>query len=256
MVDALRFEYIRLITHRLSLVLLVLALIGSAILPTILAFSDSKELTSNRAGALVVGGLGIVPELPPIPAMLIGMAGALSVGGEYAYSSMKQSLLAVPQRMHLLLAKLIVMCSAALVVGTVSIVLNIVIVAIASGPLPLGRQAGVILGYLMLLMLYAALGVGAAFALRHTLGAAGILFGGFIAEQVIRGLAFLPAISEHKEFIKFLPFAAGTSLAQAMGGKLATSVEPLTRIQNGLVFLVFVGGIMTWGILTFLRRDA
>lgn len=258
MISAIKFEFVRITTLRSTMIILGLAIVLNAALPIILTALSDDRLTSARAAMLVVGGVGIVPEFPPFSAMMIGLLGALSVGHDYRYGTMTPTLLVIPRRGVVVSAKLIVLIAVTLATSLLSLAINTgLVAAIEREPVPLGGQAYVVGGYLLLMVGWAVLGLGATLAFRQTLGALAFLFGGAVViELILRSLTMIPALAEFKSAVRYLPFAAGNALAQGAGGRLGIGIEPLSKPQYAAVYLVFVLVVLVCGWLRFSRSDA
>lgn len=258
MIAALRFEFVRLTTLKSTFMIVLAVIVVNAVLPVLLTALADGPMSSTRAASLVVGGMGIVPELPPVAAMIIGLLGAFSIGHDYRYGTIRPTLLAIPRRGIVIGAKALALVVTALSIAVLSLLINIGLVAlIGQEAVPLGGQTSVIMGYLLLMVGWALLGLASALVFRQTLGAIAFMFGGaVIVETILRTLTLIPALEKFKPAMRFLPYAAGNALAQDADGKLAIGIDPLSKPQYAAIFVTFIVIMTVIGWVRFMRNDA
>jgi ABC-2 type transport system permease protein len=258
--DALRFEWVRLRTVRSTYWLIALAVALPAVLAGLVGyFSRKEELDSGFAVALMTGGVALFPL--PLPAVLMGILGVLSVGHEYRHATIRPTLTALPHRSALVVAKLIVVAVVSVVVAVVSLAVNYLLLALTRGaPQLTGLGWAAMIGFVLLLVLWGLLGVGGTLLTRQTALMMPLLFVvPLIVEPVIMGLTFIPALNGLQPATRFLPFSAGAQLAQSLPVDQiadASGPQPLSRVANGAIFSAFIVLVLAPAWLLFEKRDA
>lgn len=260
MTDALRFEWVRLTTVRSTYWLLALAIVLPALLNGLVGYlSRSESLGSEFEATLITSGVALFPL--PLPAVLVGILGVLSVGHDYRHGTIAPTLTALPNRSALVAAKLILIAVTSAVVALLNISVNYLLLTVMRGAPELDdRGEAALVGYLVLLVLWGVLGVASTLLTRITALVLPLLFVlPLVVEPVLSALTLIPALSDLQPLTRFLPFTAGTQLAQALGPDQIGSADgapPLTRAQNGLVFTAFVTLLLAPAWLLFEKRDA
>ena len=180
------------------------------------------------------------------------MLGILVFTSEFRHGTITPSLLAVPDRRRLVLAKVIAALAAGLVLCLVASAL-----AAALGQLLLstrdidagigaGRTARLIAGGAAAGGLFAALGVGVGALVRNQVGAViGALGWLFLVEPL---LGIIPGASD--AIGRWFPSGAAAALAGT-----ATSDHPLAQIPAGLLLAAYVAAFAVAGIALMRRRD-
>jgi ABC-type transport system involved in multi-copper enzyme maturation permease subunit len=257
MIDALRYETVRVRTIGSTYWTLIIGL-G---LCALIAFGfgvDSRgtDLPPAAATLLLTGGGESLPFL--VLGLPVALLGVLSTAHEYRYKTIFPTLTAIPRRSVALAAKVVVVGSVAAATALVSVVLCWSIGSIASGePLPIVGEPipVVLLGYILLVILYAVLGVALGQLTRAIPTATVIiLVCPLVIEPVISALSGLGALSWLGGAVPYLPFGAGMRLLSA--GLTPASAELLGRWEGGAVFAVFVGILLGLGGFLLERRDA
>lgn len=186
--------------------------------------------------------------------LAVGVLGVLLISGEYATGMIRATLSAVPRRVPVLMAKL-------LVFGAVTFVLCLVMALIAflAGQSVLGSYgygsslggAGsvrAVLGAALYLTLIGLMALGLGFAIRSTGGAVATLFGVVL---VLPALAQALPTSWQDHINKYLPLNIGNELISrhADPGSLSTG----TGIA---VLVIWTAVAITAGLLVLRHRDA
>ena len=272
MIDALRYEWVRLRTLRstwwllgisVAIAVLIGALIGWA------ARSIDEGDASGQVGAEIVAaaltaGSGFSPI--PLPAVLVGLVGVFALGHEYRYGTVRPTLLAVPRRQQLLAAKVLVVSIWAALLAVLHLVLGWAAAAVVgqsrftgieTGWDPVGRVA---VGFVVLMVLWALVGMALAGLFRNLPAAIVVLLVvPLIVESILFGLlVFVEALEPIRGAASYLPFGAGASLVST---RTATEGLPedftvLSPLEGGLTFAIFVAVLLGICAVLFQKRDA
>lgn len=260
MSDALRYEWTRLRTLRSTYWLTGLGLLITAAIAFIIAFVGRNDAVNSQAVAFVLLGGGDFATFIPIFMAIIGI---LAVGHEYRYGLIQPTLTALPQRSTLLTAKIVVVATFTVAVVVVSLLVNLAIGVIFWGDVPdLGSSPlnEVIPGYVVMVLLYAILGIALAQLFRGVPSAIVVLLvTPLVVEQVITGLSFLPALDWLVPVVKFLPFTAGQRLIATQPfetGPEGPDFELFDRWVSGGVFALWTAAVLAVAWYLFQTRDA
>lgn len=184
--------------------------------------------------------------------LAIGVLGVLLVTGEYGTGMIRATLMAVPKRWPVLLAKLVVFC-----VITAVLMLAAAFAAFLIGQQLLGTHGTTlgapgalraILGVALYLTVVAAFAIGLGFALRNTAGAISALLGLLL---VVPGLARLLPSPWQPHVVPYLPSEAGASV-------FTLHPEPgmLGTWAGFGVFCLWALAALLLGAFVLQRRDA
>lgn len=263
MIDALRFESVRIRTLRSTYWLIALAVLLTAAVAFIIAFAtrnDSDALVSVTIGEVLTGGGSFA--IPFIP-IFMAIIGVFATGHEYRHGTIQPTLTAIPQRSRLLMAKILTVLIVAVLVTVLSLALNFGIGMIfwdsapSLGEAPLNEA---IPGYVVYVALYAVLGLALGQLFRGVPSALVVLLVvPLVVETLIAGLSLVPALDWLQPALKFLPFSAGGQL-MAMEefdtGDGGPDFDFLDRWASGGIFAIFVGIILAIAWVLFRKRDA
>lgn len=261
MTDALRFESVRIRTLRSTYWLIMLALLLSAAVAFAVSFAERNNAAddSTIVNTLTAGGADFSTFLP----IFMAVIGIFATGHEYRHGTIQPALTTIPQRSILLLAKIVTVLVAAAVVVVVSMGINLGIGMLFWDELPDFGSAplrDVLPGYLVMVMIYALLGLALAQLFRGVPSALVVLLiVPFLVEPLIVGLSNIDALDWLDPVLKFLPFMAGSRLVSAdstsaSGG--GPDIEFFSQWASGGVFAGFTLLILVvaWGL--FRTRDA
>lgn len=258
MTDALRYEWVRILTLRSTYWLIGLGLLITAGVAFIIAFATRNDPRDvDQTAAVLTGGADFATFIP----IFMAIIGIFATGHEYRHGTIQPTLTTIPQRSRLLLAKIIVVSVVAIIVVALSIVINLAIGVIFWGELP-GFDAPlneVIPGYFTLVVLYTILGLALAQLFRGVPSALVVLLVfPLVVETLISGLSLVPALDWLQPALRFLPFSAGTRLMATqpydpMGGP---DFDYFERWASGGVFAAFVAIILLVAWTLFKKRDA
>lgn len=259
MIDALRFESVRIRTLRSTYWLIGLGVVLTAGIALIITLATSDDETSDSLVRDVLTGGGDFATFIPV---FVAIMGIFATGHEYRHGTIQPTLLAIPQRSTVLLAKTVMVLVAAFIVAVLSMAINLGIGMISWGDVPeltTSPLSEALAGYAVLVMLYGLLGVALGQLFRGIPSAIVVLLVvPFLVEQLIAGLSMVDALDWLQPALKFLPFAAGQRLIaigeyDPMGGP---SFEYLDRWASGGVFAGFALLILVISWVLFKKRDA
>lgn len=261
MTDALRFEWMRIRTLRSTYWLIGLAILLSAAVAFIIAFATrNDELDTLTVGNVLTGGGSFALPFVPIFMTVIGI---FATGHEYRHGTIQPTLMAIPQRSRLLIAKIIVVTAAAVVAVVLSVAVNLVIGLIFWREMPdLGgdplNQA--LPGYVVYTVLSAVMGLALALLFRNLPAAILVAFVvPLVVEGLIIGLSNVPALDWLIPAVKFLPFTAG-GLMMAIGppdfGPLTPDYDLFGRWASGGIFAASMAVILAAAWWLFQKKDA
>jgi ABC-2 type transport system permease protein len=255
-IDALRFEWVRIRTLRSTYWLVASALlINIAVALAVALFTRNGRLNHEIVGVVLTGG---GPGSPvPFAAVFLAAIGVLATGHEYRYGTVQPTLTTVPRRSILLSAKLVVLTGTALVVTALSLIAALVVALLVWGDVP-GLTGwpltSAIPGNITLVLLWTILGAALGQLFRGVPAAlVVILVVPLIVEQLILSLSFVTVLDWLAPVVKFLPFTAGQQLL-GLGGEV--DAEFFGRWASGGVFAGFVAIILAIAWTQFSRRDA
>ena len=257
MTDALKYEWTRLRTLRSTWWLLGTSVVLAALIAFLFAqFVDEPD------GSLVLALTGLAGQAIPITGILMGLVGAFAIGHEYRYGTIRVTLPVVPRRGALLLAKVLVVAAFSVVVAALSVAVAYLVVLLWPGstllddPIDDGVLARVLVGYVLLTLIYAMIGMALAGLLRNLPGAIVLLIvWPLVIESLLTFLTLIPALEGLQDETRFLPFYAGQQLV-ATGPALGNPFPVVGPWEGGAIF----GGtalvlLVLWAVL-FRRRDA
>jgi ABC-2 type transport system permease protein len=177
------------------------------------------------------------------------MLGILSITTEFRHGTITPSLLVVPDRIRLVLAKLGASVVVGLALGLVATVLVALIVKGIGGLRDLDTSGDVlplIVGGTIATGLYAALGVGIGAVMRNQVGA------------IIGSLVYLFVLENLLQIIPGVDDVLGKYGIGAVGSGLSGSNEPsdlLNQLPAGLLFAGYCAVFIVAGILLMRERD-
>lgn len=249
----MRSEWIKFASLRSSWITAaaaVVAVVGLGALISAITGSNWSQLRPEQQATfdpvmISLGGVNLAQ-------LAIGVLGVLLVTGEYGTGMIRATLMAVPRRWPVLLAKLVVFCAI-----TAVLMLAAAFAAFLLGQQLLGTHGTTlgadgalraILGVALYLTVVAAFAVGLGFALRNTAGAISALLGLLL---VLPGLARLLPSSWQPHVVPYLPSEAG-------GSVYALHPEPgMLGTWTGFgVFCLWALAALLLGAFVLQRKDA
>ena len=241
---ALHSEWIKLISLRSSLIMLLIVGIAGLVVSWAVASFSGGEASSVETAWFY---------WTPVVAVLAAVAGVQLFTADLQHGAMSAMLVVQPSRRIVVLAKVGIVALAGLLLGTISVAAGVVGAA-ASG-VEWGDTSNIVtnipwaLGYTTLSAL---LGLGMGLLIRSgAIAIAGVLIWGLVIEGLLAMV--LPA-----EIGRFLPFLAGDRMVALESEFLNTgdAAVKLTQVEGAVVLAGYALLLLVAGALRFHRRDA
>lgn len=248
MFNAFRSEWLKLRTTRAPKVILACAVFLPMLIQGLtakFAYKDgevSSPVVSNLAGSA------------PLVSLLIGVVGVLCSTQEYSQGTIRITLVAIPQRTKVLIAKIMTM----LVVSSLSVAvyiggsLGLSHLIMSSRGLKfelIGRDSRVIVSYFILVALVSILGLSLGFLFKSPPGAMSALL---LWPTIIEGMLFgLASIATHKNYFRWAPMQNGFQLVNSVMDHDFNSWG-----VSVVYFTTFVSVFIVLASVMFIRRDA
>ncbi|MEO6987751.1 MAG: ABC transporter permease [Aquihabitans sp.] len=242
MTNLIRSEWIKFRTVRSTLVLLFTGGLLTVVI-ALLVINDIKG--QNREFNLTDISFGV-----QLSVFLFGALGVQVLGQEYRFSTIRNTFSASPVRWKVLVAKLIVVCSACAAMG-----LAMMLVCVGLGSMFLDGftidsvDQRVIWATALFAAGWAGMGLGLGAILRQPIAGIIILLGeAFIAEGIIANLFHGTA--------KWMPFLNGIQMT--MRNEARNTAPPVFRdmFEGGVYFFVVVAIVLAIGFVLAEKRDA
>ena len=272
MIDALRYEYVRLRTLRSTYWLIGIAmtfqLIMSIVLAAVIAQSDSFGRGNDAFD--IIATIGASSGFAPLfIAYIIGLLGVFSTGHEYRHGMIRATLTAIPSRTHVFAAKVI----STVVISAVAALLCIVIALLSIVAFGLDfpsttAMVNMTAGTLIFTALFSLSGLAySALTRNQTAAVALLLLVPSIVEQIIRAIVIVIKSASDEpssdggimNILQYLPYDAGGKLyTRASLDDLLSFLGfvPFGAVGGGIVMGIFVGALLAGSYALFIRRDA
>lgn len=242
---ALSSELLKLRTTRTTA-----ALVGSALLLVFLIVGIASAAGGFSDEPHPGRDLLSIASLTPLFALVLGI---LAFGSEFRHGTITPSLLVTPDRVRVLVAKLVVHALAGLLLGLVTVVVALALIAgifsvrdIETG-LSGSEAFESVLGMALANAIYAALGVGIGALIRNQVGAiVGSLAYIFVVEQLIQ---VIPGVDTAVEKFGFNGLTSALSLTTGDGS------DTLSQVPAGLLLTVYAAIFLIAGAAVLRRRD-
>jgi ABC-2 type transport system permease protein len=255
---ALQYEWVRLRTLRSTWWLLGTALAVAAGVAALFA-----GFASSPKGTLVLALTALAGQAVPLCGILMGLVGAFAIGHEYRYGTIRLTLPVVPRRTELLLAKVLVVAVWSVLVAAASLLLAYLVLLVWPGsvilddPVDGDALTRILVGFVLLVLLYALVGMALAGLLRNLPGAIVLLVvWPLVVETILVGLTFIPGLDGARPATKYLPFSAGQRLLSTDAGDQVPGVTQLRPWEGGAVFAALALVLLVAWAVSFRRRDA
>lgn len=253
MINTLRSEWIKLRSVRMNLVLCIIA-VAFPLLVSILtsALANPRDLDTGTLAGTVTG-------TSVITALLLGVIGVVSIGGEFSHGTIRPTFAATPRRSRVLIAKGIITAGAALVVqGTVVLLAYGVSSMIASSrdaSISLAAQPEArngLIGIIVFAVIVSLLGLALGLLIRNMPSAIAVLIlWPLLIEGIIGGILSVAGVDNA---FKWMPFQAGIQLGNPDNGSGGS--DALARVPAGLYFAAVTLVVAFIGATFTNRRDA
>jgi len=245
MSSALRSELLKLRTTRTFLGIVIATLGLVALIAGAQAAADPFD-GNTTPGIDLLDAAGLAQPF----ALVLGI---LAVSTEFRHGTITPTLLATPDRLRLMLAKLSAHGAAGIVLGIVAYGIAALLMAVIlpvrdiSSGISTGDGLEMVLGGVLCIALLAAIGVGVGAVVRNQVGA---VIGGLAWMFVIEPLlAAIPTVGEWVE-----EYGIGGAITAASGSKFGGGAE-ISQVAGGLLLLGYALLLAVVGVILLRRRD-
>lgn len=272
MIDALRYEIMRLRTIRSTYWLIGLALTFQVVMTMVIAWrlSVSSRPPSGDNAFDILATIGASTGFAPLfIAYIIGLLGVFSTGHEYRHGMIRATLTALPNRSWVFLAKVISTALISALAAIACVLVALLGLVLFGLDMPSVEElASMTAGTTTFAVLFSLSGLAyAAMTRNQTAAVALVMLLPTVAEQIIRAIviAIKSAADDPGEpsgivtILKYLPYDAGGNMyTRASLDDLLSFLgyTPFGPLGGGLVMAVFVGLLLAVSYVLFLRRDA
>jgi len=269
---AIAYEWRRITTVRSTYWFSAMTVFFSGLIAFFIAFnfgtSDfSSEGVSNflQASTLVVTAGGSVIFVPVLSAPFCAVIGAMSFGHEYRYGTIKQTLTAIPDRVVMFFAKLLVLVGWLLVLMIVVVSVNAAMGSLFLDGFSLSSEAfRPIVNFVLYNVGFGIAGFSLAALLRNLAGAlVGVLVYPFVIEPIAYNILRIVKLGTLDRLANLFPASAGRRSIYSPYDLFAnppTGAEVTLHVWGlGASTLVFWCGLLLLTATTlafFLKRDA
>ena len=269
---ALAYEWMRLRTVRSTYWLIGLSFAFQLIVTMLIAWQlpESGPLSGGDGPVTQLVTVGAASGVAPLfLAYIVGIVGVFSMGHEYRHGMIRATLTAIPSRTAVFAAKLLTtaVIAAGAAIGCVAIgLLSAVVFGVDMATFD--RLWRLTLGVVLFTILFTWSGLAFSSLIRNQTAAVALLMlVPTVVESIIRAVVIaIKAGSDDPSgrgglvsILKYLPYDAGgqmytrASLDDLLG---FLGYTPFGAVGGGIVFGVFVGGLLALAYGLFLRRDA
>ena len=249
-VNSERIKLFSLRSSWITLAVAVIAVIGLGALFSAVTSSHWSELRPEER--LTFDPVGVSLRGVMLAQLVIGVLGALVITGEYATGMIRSSLMAVPRRVPVLVAKAVVFAGVTFVLMLVSAFIAFFVGQAALGShgttLAAGHALRPIVGVALYLTVVALFALGLGFVLRNTAATIATVFALLL---VVPGLAELLPTSWQPHVLPYLPSNAGASVFQ-----LHPDTGMLSTWTGFAVFCAWAAAALVAGLVVLKKRDA
>ncbi len=250
MKNAIRSEWIKFRTVLMNWVLTIIAVGLPLVVVTLTgALRDESGLDASSQ-------FDLVTFTSVLTALLLGVIGATSITGEFAFNTIRPTFAATPKRGRVIISK-------AIVTGLVAAIVEAVVIAVCIGlSVAIGTARDVdidfgslpnfwppVIGLVLFATIVSLLGFGVGLIVRSTPAAVSVLILWVLIVESLIALILSAAGVDNAR--KWMPYAAGINL-----GNPDIDSESLGRLAGGLYFGGFTLVVVLIGSIITQRRDA
>lgn len=272
MIDALRYEMVRLRTIRSTYWLIGIALAFQLAMSLLIAWRlpSSGPLSGGDEPFGILVTIGASTGIAPLfIAYVLGLLGVFAMGHEYRHGMIRATLTALPSRATVLTAKVVVTAAIAAFAALACVIVALLSALLFGVGMP--TFAGfreITVGTMLFAALFAMSGLAyAAITRNQTAAVALVLLVPTVVETIIKAVVLaIHAASDDPtgkgglvRILKFLPYDAGGQMYTRLSiGDLLEifGVVPFGPVGGGLVLASFVAILLAIATALFLRRDA
>lgn len=272
MIDALRYEFVRLRTIRSTYWLIGIALGFQLLMSFIIAWRlpSSGPLSGGDEPFAILVTIGASAGFAPLfIAYVIGLTGVFTMGHEYRHGMIRATLTALPSRTSVYAAKVVVTAVVSALAALGCVLLALVGALVFGVGMPsFAAFRSITVGTMVFAVLFALSGLAyAAITRSQTAAVALLLLVPSVVETIIKAIILaIHAASDDPtgkgglvHVLKFLPYDAGGQMYTRLSiGDLLEffGVVPFGPVGGGLVMGTYVAVLLGVGGVLFLRRDA
>lgn len=272
MIDALRYEWVRLTTIRSTYWLIGIALGVQSIVAVLMTWALASFGDTGHGDVvyswIVTGGASLGLGLPLLSSYLTGTIGLLSVGHEHRYGTIRATLTAQRSRFHVLAGKVVSTGALAAVVGLWSVAATVLSFLVIGVSLPDGSAlSAVSAGVVLYLVLFTWWGLAVAALVRNQTGAIAVMIlVPTVVEWMLKTALIIVQTSRHSTdqtsltaVARFLPFDAGSQMYIRRSAEQvwqSVGIVPFGAVGGGIVMGAFVAVLLIWALAAFVGRDA
>ncbi len=240
MINVLRSEWIKFRSVRSNLVLVAAAGLLVVLVAVLAAHNKSDDSFGGRPH------LGEVTTGIPFALFLFGALGVQIIGQEYRFNTIRPTFTAVPQRLRVLLAKLIVVTTTCALVSILMLAVCALVGSVMLHDFTIdGVDQRLMAGTVLFVAAWTALGMGVGSILRQPIaGMLVLLIEAFVVENIL--------ISVTRSTGPWMPFLNGIQMT------LRDNPDDRLRsvLGGGIYFVLFAAVVWTIGAVLAMRRDA
>lgn len=262
--NSLRYEYVRLFTLRSTW--WIIAVSSTLAVVMALAFSAFINDVTPPGGSAIANGEAIVVSITrsPFTPMAAGLLGIFAVGHEFRYQTIITTLLVVPIRTRVLVAKALTLMAvsvgmAVLTLG-VGLLTCVLTISTASAGLQLWSVWRALLGFIALVVGWGLIGLAITSLVRSQTAAIVVLIGfATVVEPLFKSILTMSNVEVLTQIAKYLPFTAASAMVATGGGPLSASIgetsSALDPWAGAAVFAAFTSLVLFMAIRNFKNRS-
>jgi ABC-2 type transport system permease protein len=228
-------------------------------------FSSDGIQNFLQASTLVMTAGGSILFVPVLSAPFCAVLGAMSFGHEYRYGTIKQTLTAIPDRVVMFFAKLVVLVAWLLVLMAIVVLVNTVMGSLFLDGFTVSREAlRPIVDFILYNVGFGIAGFGLAALFRNLAGAlVGVLVYPFVVEPIGYNIVRIVRLGSLDRLANFFPASAGRRTIYSpyelfanpiTGGDVTLHVWGLAA--STAVFWCGLLALTGLALALFLKRDA
>lgn len=272
MIDALRYEWVRLRTLRSTYWLIGLALAFQIILAGVFAwrFSVSSRSVGDQNSFDLIATVGASSGIAPLfIGYILGLLGVFSMGHEYRHGMIRATLTALPSRGRVLTAKILTTSAVVALAALACVAVAVVMTLLFGLDLPdLGSIGGIAAGTAIFSVLFALSGLAFSALVRNqTAAVAMLMLIPSVLEKIVTAIVIgIKAASDDPTsttgivtILKYLPYDAGGQMYTrvSIGDMMQFfGVIPFGPVGGGVLMATFVASLIALSYWAFVRRDA
>lgn len=272
MIDALRYECMRLRTIRSTYWLVGFALAFQLVLALLIAWSLSTSSTFGGGDETfdILATIGGSTGAPLLMAYIVGLIGVFSTGHEYRHGMIRATLTAISNRTHVFWAKVISTAVLSAITAIACVLIGLLAIVVFGLDLPsTSGFVEVSAGIVVYTTLFALSGLAFAAIVRNQTAAVALLMlVPSLFEFVIQSIVVIIKTNSDDPqgaggisvILRYLPYDAGSQMyvQSSVDGfvQRALGAEPFGPVGGGIVLGVFVAALLGGAYALFLRRDA